>query len=97
MPPREEEETKPSQSIKAWYGELKPRMCTPDPNPQLLQQHVMHHPKKNKKSKIKQPVLAAPPRTQEYHRSLKGGETYHNKVKALKYLDLAKDPVGLKR
>ena len=63
MPPREELETMPRLSVNTWYGKLKPRVCTLDPNPQVLQQQVMYHPKKNKKSKIKQPVSAAQPST----------------------------------
>ena len=36
MPPREKVETQPSQSVIAWYGKIKPRVCILDPNPQVL-------------------------------------------------------------
>ena len=45
MPPRDNEETQPSQSVSAWYGKVKPRVCTPNPTPQVLQQQVMYKPR----------------------------------------------------
>ena len=41
MPPRDNEETRPGQSVSAWYGKVKPRLCMPNPTPQVLQQQVM--------------------------------------------------------
>ena len=41
-----------------------------------------------------QPISAATSSTQDYHRILKGEETYYNKVKPLKYRESANDPVG---
>ena len=55
MPPRKEAETKPSQSVSAWYGKLKPRVCTPDPSPQVLQQQVRYNPRKKKNLKYNNP------------------------------------------
>ena len=39
-PPRDETETQPSQSISAWFSKIKPRVCSPDPNPQVLHLQV---------------------------------------------------------
>ena len=75
-----------------WQTQTK--VCTLDPNLQVFGQQVMYNPRKNKKSTIKQPVSTTQPSTREYHKIVKGEETYYNKVKALKYLDSATDPVG---
>ena len=48
MPPRDNEATQPSQSVSAWYGKVKPRVCTPNPTPQVLQQQVMYKPRQQK-------------------------------------------------
>ena len=55
MPPRDNEETQPNQSVSTWYGKIKPRVCTLDPTPQVLQQQVMYTPR----AKVKAPSTAA--------------------------------------
>ena len=56
--PGDNEETQPSQSVSAWYGKVKPRVCTPNPTPQVLQQQVMYKPRKQKSAKVTAPTTA---------------------------------------
>ena len=55
MPPGVNEETQLSQCVSAWYGKVKPRVCTPNPTPQVLQQQVMYKPRKQKRAKVRAP------------------------------------------
>ena len=94
MPPRDEAETQPSQSISAWYGKIKPRVCAPNPSPQALQQQVLYKPSKQKHAKVKDPVSVTHTRDKECHRTLHSDNSYYTKVKALNYLDLTQDSAG---
>ena len=58
----------PSQSVSAWYGEIKPRVCTPDPTPQVLQQQVMYKPRKQKRAKVEAPATATQEDDKECHK-----------------------------
>ena len=58
MSPRDNEATQPSQPVSAWYGKVKPRVCMPNPTPQVLQQQVMYKPRKQKRAKVKAPATA---------------------------------------
>ena len=87
MPPRDNEATQPSQSVSAWYGKVKPRVCTSNPTPQVLQQQVMYKPRKQKRAKVKAPATATQEDDQECHKILQRQDSYHTKVKALKYLE----------
>ena len=42
MPPRDNKETLRNQSVSAWYGKIKPRVCNPDPTPQALQKPILY-------------------------------------------------------
>ena len=93
MPPRDNEKTQPSQSMSAWYGKVKPRVCTPNPTPQVLQQQVMYEPWKQKHAKVKAPTKATQEDVKEYHKILQRQDSYHTKVKALKYLECTQDTI----
>ena len=94
MPPRDNEETQPSQSVSAWYGKVKPRVCTPNPNPQVLQQQVTYKPRKQKHAKVKAPATTNQEDDKECHKILQRQDSYHTKVKALKYLEFTQDTIG---
>ena len=70
MPPRDNEATQPSQSSSAWYGKVKPGVCTPNPTPQVLQQQVMYKPRKQKRAKVKAPTTATQEDDKECHKIL---------------------------
>ena len=70
MPPRDEVETQPSQSVGAWYGKIKPRECTPDASPQALQQHVLYKTGEQKRANVKKPVSATHTGDKDCHRIL---------------------------
>ena len=70
MPPRDNEATQPSQSVSAWYGKVKPWVCTPNPTPQVLQQQVMYKPWKQKHAKVKAPTTATQEDDKECHKIL---------------------------
>ena len=93
MPPRDNEETQPSQSVSAWYGKVKPRMCTSNPTPQVLRQQVMHKPRKQKRAKVKAPAMATQEDDQECHKILQRRDSYHTKMKALKYPEFTQDAI----
>ena len=76
MPPRDEAETQPSQSVSAWYGNVKPRVCTLDPSPQALPQQVLYKLGKQKRAKVKKPVLATHTSDKECHGILQGEDSY---------------------
>ena len=94
MPPRDNEETQPSQSVGTWYGRIKPRVCTPDPTPQVLQQQVLCKPMTQKCAKVKAPSTAAREDDKECHKILQSEDSYHAKLKALKYLEFTQDTEG---
>ena len=94
MPPRDSEATEPGQSASAWYGKVKPRVCTPNPTPQVLQQQVMYIPRKQKFAKVKAPATATHEDDQECQKILQRQDSCHTKVKALKYLEFTQDTIG---
>ena len=94
LPPRDNEETQPSRYVSAWYGKVKPRVCTPNPTPQVLQQQVLCKPRKQKCAKVKAPTTATQKDDKECHKILQGQDSYHTKVKALKYLEFTQDTIG---
>ena len=98
MPPRDNEETQPSQSVSqfvsAWYGMVKPRVCTPNRTPQVLQQQVTYEPRKQKRAKVKAPTTATREDDKEHYKILQRQDSYHPKVKALKYLEFTQDTIG---
>ena len=94
LPPRDNENTQPSQSVSAWYGKVKLKVCMPNPTPQVLQQQVMYKPWKQKRVKVKAPTTATQEDDKEYHKILQRQDSYHAKVKALKYLEFTQDIVG---
>ena len=94
MPPRDNEETQPCQSVSAWYGKIKPGVCNPDPTPQVLQQQVLYKPRKQKRAKVKAPTTATREDDKECHKILQSQDSYHAKVKALKYLEFTQDTTG---
>ena len=70
MPPRDNEATPPSWSVSAWYGKVKPRVSTPNPTPQVLQQQVMCKPRKQKHAKVKALATATREDDKECHKIL---------------------------
>ena len=94
MPPRDNKATQPNQSISAWYGKVKPRVCTPHPTPQVLQQQVMYKLRKQKRAKVKAPTTVTQEDDKECHKILQRKDSYHTKVKALKYLEFTQDTIG---
>ena len=94
MPPRDNEKTQPGQFASAWYGKVKPRVCTPNPTPQVLQQQVMYMPRKQKRAKVKAPTTATQEDDKECHKTLQRQDSYHTKVKAPKYLEFTQDTIG---
>ena len=94
MPPRDNVETQPSQSVSAWYGKVKPRVCTLNPTPQVLQQQVMYKPRKQKRAKVKAPTTVTQEDDKEYHKILQRQDSYHAKVKVLQYLEFTQDTIG---
>ena len=76
VPPRDEAQTQPSQSIGAWYGKIKPQVCTPNLSPQALQQQVLCKPSKQKRAKVKKPFSATHTSDKECHRILQGEYSY---------------------
>ena len=94
MPPRDNEETQPSQSVGAWCGKIKPRVRNPGPTPQVLQQQLMYEPRKQKRAKLKARATATREDDKECHKILQSQDSYHAKVKALKYLEFTQDTIG---
>ena len=68
MPPGDNEETQPSHSSSAWYGKVKPGVCTPNSTPQVLQQQVLYKPRK--RAKAKAPTTATQEDDKECHKIL---------------------------
>ena len=66
---------------------VKPRVWTPNPTPQVLQQQVMYKPRKQTRAIVKAPTTAIQEGDKEYHKILQCQDSYHTKVKALKYLE----------
>ena len=94
MPPRDNEETQPDESVSAWYGKIKPRVCNPDLTAQVLQQQVMYKPRKQKRAKVKARATATREDDKECHKILQSQDLYHAKVKALKHLEFTQDTIG---
>ena len=69
----------------------KPRVCTLDPNPQVLVQQVLYKPSKQKHPKVKRIVSATQSSNKECHKILQSEDSCYTKVKALKYLDSRQD------
>ena len=84
MPPRDNEATQPNRSVSTWYGKVKPRVCTPNTTPQVLQQQVMYKFRKQKRSKVKAPATATHEDDKECHKILQRQDSYHTQVKARK-------------
>ena len=80
--------------VSAWYGKVKPRVCTPNPTPQVLQQQVMYKPRKQKRGKVKAPTTATQEDDKECYKILRRQDSYYTKVKALKYLEFTQDAIG---
>ena len=91
---KKKKETRPSQSASAWYGKVKPRVCTPNPTPQVLQQQVMYKPRNQSRAKVKAPTTAIQEHDKEYHKILQRQDSYHTKVKVLKYLEFTHNTIG---
>ena len=94
MPPGDNEATQPIQSIWEWRGKVKARVCTPNPTPQVLQQQVMYKPWTQKRAKVKPAGTATHAADKQCHKILRRQDSYHIKVKALKYLEFTKDAIG---
>ena len=68
-------------SLSAWYGKVKPRVCTPNPTPQVLQQQVMYKPRKQNPAKVKARATATQEDDKECHKILQRHDSYHTKVR----------------
>ena len=54
----------------------------------------MYKPRKQKCAKVKAPATATQEDEKEYHKILQHQDSYHTKVKALKYLEFTQDTIG---
>ena len=54
----------------------------------------MYKPRKQKCAKVKAPTTATQQDDKEYHKILQRQDSYHTKVKVLKYLDFTQDTIG---
>ena len=62
--------------------------------PPHLQRQVMYKPWKQKCAKVKAPATATREDDKECHKILQSQDSYHAKVKALKYLEFTQDTIG---
>ena len=85
MPPWDNEEAQTNQSVSTWYGKIKPRVCGPNPTPQVLQQQIMYKPRMQKHA-VKAHATATREDNKERHKILQTQDSNHAKVRALKYL-----------
>ena len=69
-------------------------MWTPNPTPQVLQQQVMYKPRRQKRAKVKVPATTTQEDDKGCHTILQRQDSYHTKVKPLKYLEFNRDTIG---
>ena len=60
----------------------------------MLQQQVIYKPRKQKRANVKAPATTNLEDDKECHKSLQRQDSYHAKVKALKYLESTQDAIG---